>query len=71
MLRKPKEEVCPGNVYVYAPETVKLEAKAPEIVSVLAALFVTPVPPLAGDKAEPKVNEVNYEAASTTFVPLL
>jgi hypothetical protein len=32
---------------------------------------VRPVPPEATGSAEPKVKEVKYEAASTTFVPLL
>jgi hypothetical protein len=32
---------------------------------------VIPVPPEATGSAEPKVKEVKYEAASTTFVPLL
>jgi hypothetical protein len=32
---------------------------------------VMPVPPEAAGSAEPKVKEVKYEAASTTFVPLL
>ena len=32
---------------------------------------VEPVPPEAIGSAEPKVKEVKYEAASTTFVPLL
>ena len=37
-----------GSVTPVAPETVKVVAKDPEIVSVLAALFATPVPPEAG-----------------------
>ena len=37
-----------GSVTPVAPVTVKAVAKAPEIVNVLAALFDTPVPPLAG-----------------------
>jgi hypothetical protein len=32
---------------------------------------VSPVPPDATGRAEPRVKEVKYEAASTTFVPLL
>ena len=32
---------------------------------------VIPVPPEATGSAEPSVKEVKYEAASTTFVPLL
>ena len=32
---------------------------------------VDPVPPEATGSAEPRVKEVKYEAASTTFVPLL
>jgi hypothetical protein len=37
-----------GSVTPVVPETVNVVAKAPEIVSVLAALLDTPVPPLAG-----------------------
>jgi len=37
-----------GSVTPVVPETVNVVAKAPEIVSVLAALFATPVPPCAG-----------------------
>ena len=37
-----------GSVTPVVPETVNVVAKDPEIVSVLAALFATPVPPLAG-----------------------
>jgi hypothetical protein len=40
-----------GSVTPVAPETVNVVAKDPEIVSVLAALFATPVPPLTADKA--------------------
>ena len=43
-----------GRVTPVAPETVKVVAKAPEIVSVLAALFATPVPPLAAGNAVPE-----------------
>ena len=32
---------------------------------------VIPVPPEATGSAEPRVKEVKYDAASTTFVPLL
>lgn len=39
--------VAAGNVYEYAPDTTKVEAKLPEMVNVLAALFATPVPPFA------------------------
>jgi hypothetical protein len=85
-----------GSVTPVVPETVNVVPKDPEIVSVLATLFATPVPPLFAGKvpvtfdakltkvvdvepvppeaigsAEPKVKEVKYEAASTTFVPLL
>jgi hypothetical protein len=85
-----------GSVTPVFPETVNVVAKLPEIASVLATLFATPVPPLFAGKvpvtfdakltkvvdvdpvppevigsADPRVKEVKYEAASTTFVPLL
>lgn len=34
-------------MYEYAPDTTKVEAKFPEMVNVLAALFAMPVPPFA------------------------
>jgi hypothetical protein len=37
-----------GRVTFVVPVTVSVVAKAPETVIVLAALFATPVPPLAG-----------------------
>ena len=39
-----------GSVMPVVPVTVNVVAKAPEIVSVLAALFATPVPPLPAGK---------------------
>jgi hypothetical protein len=39
-----------GSVMPVVPVTVNVVPKAPEIVSVLAALFATPVPPLAAGK---------------------
>ena len=60
-----------GSVTPVPAVTVKVVAKLPEIVNVLAALFATPVPPEAAGSAEPRVKEVKYEAASTTFVPSL
>ena len=85
-----------GKVTFVAAVSVLVYAKFPEPVTVIAALFATPVPPLFAGKvpvtfdakltkvvdvepvppeatgnAEPSVKEVKYEAASTTFVPLL
>jgi hypothetical protein len=51
-----------GRVTPVAPETVKVVAKAPEIVRVLAALFATPVPPLAAGRA-PLTSAVKDTAA--------
>ena len=50
-----------GNVYVFAPATVNVEAKFPEIVMVLAALLATPVPPFAGANM-PVMSAVNDTA---------
>ena len=43
-----------GSVTPVVPETVNVVAKAPEIVNVLAALFATPVPPLAAGRGVPE-----------------
>ena len=41
------------------------------VVRLVKVVEVVPVPPEAMGRAEPSVKEVKYEAASTTFVPLL
>jgi hypothetical protein len=41
------------------------------VVKLAKVVEVVPVPPEVIGKAEPSVKEVKYEAASTTFVPLL
>ena len=41
------------------------------LVKLANVVEVVPVPPEAIGSAEPSVKEVKYEAASTTFVPLL
>jgi len=53
---------------VKAPETANVEAKFPEMVMVLAALFATPVPPFAGEIA-PVISAAASDAI-ITFVPL-
>jgi hypothetical protein len=41
------------------------------VVKLANVVEVVPVPPEVIGSAEPSVKEVKYEAASTTFVPLL
>jgi hypothetical protein len=61
----PPKDVMPVPPFPTGRVPVTLVVKLANVVEVV------PVPPEAMGKADPRVKEVKYEAASTTFVPLL